>query len=244
MSQSATQWPKHRAELSPEQHAILADWYETYLGSLLPQQFGWVDRFGHQFVAKSATPGAVTLEIGAGNGSHLRFERGLNAEYVALETNDDLARQITESDPSARVVLGDCQERLAFPDDYFDRVIAIHVLEHLDNLPATLNEIVRVLKAGGVFSVVIPCEGGIGYSLGRRLTTQRIFEKRYHTDYESIIRYDHCNNAREVLGELRRDFRITRLRYFPLGLRAIDLNLVIALDLTTDLRVGLLASRV
>lgn len=234
MSQSTTQWPKHRAALSPEQKAIFADWHETYLGRLLPQQFGWVDRFGHQFVAESATPGAVTLEIGAGNGSHLPFESGLNAEYIALEPNNSLARHITERDPSARVVVGDCQERLAFPDDHFDRVIAIHVLEHLDNLPAALDEIVRVLKPRGVFSVVIPCEGGIGYSLGRRLTTQRIFEKRYHTDYEWMIRYDHCNNARELLGELQRGFRLTRCRYFPLGLKAIDFNLVIALDLTPD----------
>jgi SAM-dependent methyltransferase len=227
----ATRWPKQRAELTDEQAAIFADWNESYLGNVLPNQFGWVDRFGHEYAARSARRGSVTLEIGAGNGSQLPFEPGLNAEYIALDHSDALASHIAERDPSARVVVGDCQEGMDFPDDYFDRVLAIHVLEHLDDLPVALAEISRVMKPTGTFSVIIPCEGGRGYALGRRLTTKRIFEKRYHTDYEWMIGYDHVNNAKEVLTELHRAFRVITERYFPLGVKAVDLNLVIGLEL-------------
>lgn len=232
VSHPPTQWPKRRAELTPVQQAIFADWNQNYLGTVLPQRFGWVDRFGHEYVARSARPGAITLEIGAGNGSHLPFEHGLNAEYVALDASDALASHIASRDPSARVVVGDCQQGLDFPDGYFDRAIAIHVLEHLDNLPVALDEIARVLKRDGTFSVVIPCEGGIGYSLGRRVTTKRIFEKRYRTDYEWMIGYDHCNSAREIVAELPRKFSVINMRYFPLSIKAIDLNLVIGVELS------------
>ena len=109
---------------------------------------------------------------------------------------------------------------------------AIHVLEHLYNLPAALDEIARVLKPGGIFCVVIPCEGGRLYSLGRRFTTKRIFEKRYKTPYEWMIRQEHCNTAREVLVELERYFRVRTRRFFPLRVPAVDLNLVIGLELS------------
>ena len=89
----------------------------------------------------------------------------------------------------------------------------------------------RLLRPAGVFSVVIPCEQGLLYSLGRHFTTKRIFEKRYHTDYEWMIRQDHCNSAREVLDELSHRFEVRRRSYFPLVVPSPDLNLMIGLDL-------------
>lgn len=227
-------WPKVRAALTPEQEQIMADWQDNYLSSVLPQNFGWVDRFGHEFAAQSAKPRSATLEIGAGNGSHLSFESGMNREYVALELSDRLAGQILDRNAVAKVVLGNCQERIPFPDQYFDRVLAIHVLEHLENLPAALDEIVRVMKPMAIFSAVIPCERGAGYALGRAFTTKRVFEKRYKTDYKWMIRYDHVNTAREVLSELTTRFRVERRRFFPLRVHSIDLNLVIGLEVTLD----------
>jgi SAM-dependent methyltransferase len=123
-------------------------------------------------------------------------------------------------------VVGDCQERLAFPDQYFDRVLAIHVLEHLADLPAALAEVARVLKPEGRFSVVIPCEGGFGYSLGRRFTTKRTFEHRYKVPYDWIIKYEHINTAREVIAELQRVFSIDHSAFYPLRVPSIDLSIV------------------
>lgn len=86
--------------------------------------------------------------------------------------------------PGARVQAGDCQERLPYDDEYFDRVLAIHVLEHLPNLPAALKEIKRILKPGGVLSVVIPCEGGLAYTLARNISARPHFEKKYQQFYD------------------------------------------------------------
>lgn len=227
-----TVWPKVRPELTEKQREIMDDWYVQWLGEGLPGSFGVIDRFNHTYARRSASAGARTLEIGPGNGSHLEFENlAEQKEYVALELRESLSKQIGADHQNVRVVVGDCQRRLEFPDGYFDRVLAIHVLEHLDNLPAALSEIKRVLKPSGLFSVVIPCEGGMGYSLGRKFTSQRMFEKRYSMPYDWMIRYDHINRAREVLRELRPGFRVVHRTFFPLRVPSIDANLVIGLTL-------------
>jgi hypothetical protein len=47
-----------------------------------------------------------------------------------------------------------------------------------------------------------------------------------------MIQQEHCNTAREILDELDRHFRVRSRRFFPLRAHAIDLNLVIGLELT------------
>jgi SAM-dependent methyltransferase len=207
----------------------MADWIHEFLTSVKSSRFGWVSRFDHAFPVRSASSRLRTLEIGAGTGTHVQFEP--NGDYVALEASPELADQIPPRD-GLSVVVADCEQRLPWDDDSFDRVLAIHVLEHLYNLPVALDEVARVLRPDGIFCVVIPCEGGRLYSLGRRVTTKRIFEKRYGTPYEWMIGQEHCNTAREVLAELDRHFFVRERRYFPLGVPAVDLNLVVGLELS------------
>ena len=207
----------------------MADWINEFLTTVKPSRFKWLTGFDHHFTVRSYAAGLRTLEIGAGTGTHIPFEP--NGEYVALEASHELAAQIPRRN-GLSVVVADCEERLPWDDDCFDRVLAIHLLEHLYNLPAALDEVGRVLRPDGVFSVVIPCEGGRLYSLGRHFTTKRIFEKRYKMPYEWMIRQDHCNTAREVLVELTSRFRLRRKKFFPLGVSSPDMNLMIGLELS------------
>ncbi len=225
-------WPKQRTPLTPEQQAALEDWYEEFLRSVLTDNYGWIERFNDRYALRTALPSCRTLEIGPGNGSHLKVENlSAHEEYVALELRPLLSHQI-EQHPNLKVVVGDCQDHLPFDDDTFDRILAIHVLEHLDNLPAALQEVARVLKPCGSFSVVIPAEGGAAYALGRWATVQRRFEKRYKIPYGEVIRYEHINTAREVLGELRRVFRVEHRTFFPTHVPSVDLNVTIGLTLS------------
>jgi len=220
-------WPKHVPELTEEQRQIQDDWMRYY-HERLPDDHARVVRFNHRYAARSAGPGR-TLDIGAGLGEHLRYEDLSSQEYHAVELREDMARAIRRDFPSVVTVVADCQQRLPYDDATFDRAIAVHVLEHLPNLPAALSEIRRLLRADGVLSVVIPCEGGLGYSLGRRVTTQRAFESRYKTSYKWHIESDHVNQAREIIGELHHQFDVTDSTYFPTHLPLVDLNLLIGL---------------
>jgi SAM-dependent methyltransferase len=222
-----TSWPKTVAPLTSEQRRIQDDWMR-YFHEHQPAEHARVVRFNHRYAARSARPGR-TLDIGAGLGEHLRYEDLSTLEYHAVELREDMAKAIRRDFPSVVTVVADCQRRLPYADASFDRAVAIHVLEHLPDLPAALEELRRLLKPGGVLSVVIPCEGGRCYGLGRRFTTQRVFERRYNSAYAWHISRDHVNSAREVMAELRRGWDVIDSTYFPTRLPLVDLNLLIGL---------------
>ena len=195
------------------------------------EKFNRINRFGHEFAAASSSSGLRTLEIGAGAGTHLPYE--VEGEYAAVERSAEVAALIPHRD-GLSVLVADCEQSLPYEDGSFDRVVAIHVLEHLYDLPSAVAEVRRLLRPGGLFSVVIPCEGGIGYSFGRRFSSKRLFEKRYGVPYDWLIRYDHCSSAREVVVELKKSFLIRRREFFPLRLPLLDVNLIIGLELARD----------
>ncbi|MFX7720381.1 class I SAM-dependent methyltransferase, partial [Acinetobacter baumannii] len=77
--------------------------------------------------------------------------------YIPVELRTNMVEKIRERFPDINAQQGDVQGRLNFEDGYFDRIIAIHVLEHLPDLPATVKEMYRLCnKETGIFSVVIP----------------------------------------------------------------------------------------
>jgi SAM-dependent methyltransferase len=224
-------WPKQRPTLTSAQVGIMEDWYSYWLG-IMPSRFSRVVDFNNSYALRTAGHGARALEIGAGTGEHLRHEQLEGKEYSALELRGNLAANIQAKFPGVRTLVGDCQETIDAADGYFDRVIAIHILEHLDNLPSALNEVRRVLKPNGLFSIVIPCEGGLIYRLGRYVTSRRIFEKRYSVDYDWMINYDHINRAEEIIHEVSSRFNITHREFFPFRVPSVNANLVLGMTVT------------
>src|SRR6266566_3659179 len=230
-----TVWPKVLAPLTSEQRRISDD-FMKYWHEVLPKKYSVIDKFNHNYpVRASEEPFARTLEIGAGIGEHLHYEQlspDQERGYHALELRENMAQRIRERFPNINVVTGDCQKRLDFDDGYFDRILAIHVLEHLPNLPATVREAHRVCdKHKGRLHVVIPCEGSMAYTLARRISAQRIFEKRYQQSYRWFIEREHINRPREILEELGAYFTVVRRSFFPIPIPLIFCNLVIGLTL-------------
>jgi len=228
-------WPKTFPPLTTDQERIRDDFVKHW-HEVLPRRFGIVDRFNHDYcVRRSADDFLRTLEVGAGIGEHLEYERLTTEQernYHALELRENMSAEIRRRFPRVQTTTGDVQARLPFPDGFFDRLLAIHVLEHLPNLPAAARELYRVTdKARGAFLVVIPCEGGLAYTLARRMSAQRIFEKRYKQSYKWFIEREHVNRPAEILEELRPYFEVAHQSYYPLGLPAVFCNLVIGLTL-------------
>ena len=222
-------WPKTLPEFTDEQReardAFMARWLEV-----LPNRYGAIERFNHTYGTGAPASGR-TLEIGAGVGAHLHYEDLTNQDYYAVELRQELADTLKERFPQVTSVVADCQERLPFDDAFFDRVLAVHVLEHLPDLPRALDEIRRVLAPTGRFHAVIPCEGGLAYSLARRISAQRVFEKEFGMSYEWLIRSEHVNVPWEIEMELKKRFRLISSRYFPLRIPWTTVNLVIGLSL-------------
>jgi len=227
-------WPKMLPPLDQKQEEIRRD-FMLYWHKVLPNKFGWIDRINHKYVMSQSHHWSRTLEIGGGLGSHLRWENLEDEKaknYYVVEVIPDMAAQIQREFIGVHVFAADCQEALAFPNDFFDRVLAIHVLEHLPNLPAAISNIHRVLdKEIGQFIVMIPCEGGLAYTTGRRFTTKRLFERRYKQPYDWFISREHLNRPHEIIEELQQNFILQHKGFFPMRLPIISLNLVIGLSL-------------
>lgn len=231
-------WPKTFPPLTNEQK-LISDDYVAYWHTVLPSKYSIIDKFNHNYpVLHAPADFSRTIEIGAGLGEHLKYE-SLTLEqrksYFCIDLRENMVEVIHQNFPDVQAIVHDCQQRLdLFEDGYFDRILAVHVLEHLPNLPAAIQEMYRLInKQKGVFSVVIPCEGGLAYGMARRISAQRIFEKRYKQSYKWFIEREHINRANEILEELHPYFEITHRRYFPLPVLPIQtLNLVIGVTLS------------
>lgn len=224
-------WPKQLPPLSPEDQRINDDFMEDR-HDVFPRRFGFADRWSHSYPAKHRPAQFLrTLEIGAGLGQHLKYEI-LTAEqeqnYVAVEYRANMAERLRKACPRIQTYLGDCQTRLDFPDSHFDRVLAVHVLEHLPNLPAAIREMHRLCnKTSGIFSIVIPCEGSLAYSLAREISAKRIYQKRYKRPYDKFISREHINLPLEVFGEIAPWFEKVHSGYYPIPLKFEFCNLFI-----------------
>ena len=220
MSEATDKWPKTFSELTEKQKWIRDD-FVKYLYTIFPNKFSFLERFNNNYIIKNRPLSFTkTLEIGAGLGEHI-FHENLSVlqrkNYVALELRENMAEGIRRNHADIQVWVGDCQEKIPAPDHEFDRIVASHVLEHLPNLPKAINEIYRVChKQRGVFSVVIPCEGGFCYSIGRKVSVQRIFEKRYQQPYQWFIEREHVNVPTEILEEILPYFKLKSCEFFPL----------------------------
>lgn len=98
-----------------------------------------------------ATGGGLLLELGCGVGAELQIlsERCAQWDLVGVEISQSHARAAHTHVPQAVVVNADAAA-LPFPDDTFDAVITIWVLEHVANPRALLAEARRVLRPGGL----------------------------------------------------------------------------------------------
>jgi SAM-dependent methyltransferase len=229
------EWPKPRVELRAHEREALEQWYQLWMPNF-DRNFGMVHHFNHHFVASLALPapgsGRVkTLEIGGGSGDHMRFEDLTRQDYYSLELRQEFVEMMNRRLGAERCVLGDIQKGAPWADAFFDRVNAIHVLEHLHDLPAALGEVKRVLRPGGVFDIVLPCEGGALYRVAREFSSKRLFEKNFKIPYDRIIKSDHVNTYADVEYEVERAFAPGVKRFFPIPVPSVHANICVGLRL-------------
>jgi SAM-dependent methyltransferase len=229
-------WPKSAPPLTPEQsrarEEFMLDWHRD-----LPRNYGMLERFNHGYIAGLPhSEGIRTLEVGAGIGGHLPYENLSNQEYYCIEYREEFCSQLRTKLAADRIVCGSIQDRQTWPDGHFNRVVAVHVLEHLPHLPNALSEIRRLLRPDGFFDVVLPCEGGVAYELARTVSSRRYFERKFKQSYTPIIRSEHLSTLAEIRTELARaGFKAGVERHFPLLVPIDTINLCVAMRLRTVL---------
>jgi SAM-dependent methyltransferase len=109
------------------------------------------------FLALLPAPGRLTLDIGCGEGRVSRDLRELGHRVVGVDQSPSMIAAARDADPEGEYVEAD-SAALPFEDGSADLAIAFMSLMDMDDMPAGVRELARVLEPGGLFvaSIVHP----------------------------------------------------------------------------------------
>ena len=148
------------------------------------------------FINKQA-PYERVLDFGCGSGVMLPFLAQQSQQVTAIDIDLLPLEHIKKHIPLAEniLVLDANQTSLSqLPPRSFDLINALDVLEHVDDLPWTLNELLALLKPGGQLVISGPTENRL-YRLGRKLAGPQ-FSGEYHERGTAEIKRELARLAR------------------------------------------------
>ena len=98
------------------------------------------------------------LDIGCGPGAIVSigyYKKFNDAKIYGIDNLKKNIKRVKKRFPTGTFQYSPA-EKLPFPNDYFDYIIARHVLEHVDDVNKTLQEIKRVTKKGATLMIAVP----------------------------------------------------------------------------------------
>lgn len=164
------------------------------------------------------------LEVGAGSGVHIDYVKHQYDEYYMTDLHDSFINQSKDKVNEKVILKIEDATKLSFEDNTFDRVIATHILEHVQNPHEVLMEWTRVLKPGGVLTIVLPCDPGFAWRLGRNLFARKSFINK-GIDYDYWISREHINPINNLVSFIKTYFNETEESWKPFSIPSMDLNL-------------------
>ena len=169
------------------------------------------------------------LEVGAGSAPHLKYLTHSYNEYHIAETSDyasDFFKQNLNNKIKFTKYDG---KKLPYDNEYFDRIIISHCLEHILSPEEFIFEMMSKLKKGGVLSISLPTDPGIAWRLGRMFIRLFSIKRTYNIngeEYEYINATEHVNSIFNLISIIRYHFKDTiDEKFYPFLIKSPDLNL-------------------
>lgn len=103
-------------------------------------------------------PGGKVLDVGCGSGIMVESLTALDCEYWGIDPAEKMiadGQKRFAGMSNVHLAVGSA-EKLDFPDNHFDAVLCMGVLERVPDDKNALAEMVRVLKPGGTLMVTVP----------------------------------------------------------------------------------------
>ena len=168
------------------------------------------------------------LEIGAGFEPHIKFAELNYKKYYCLEVNKNVDHINYYRNNFPNIIFNTYDgKNLNFEDNFFDRIIISHTLEHIIDFENFLNEMVRVIKPGSVISIASPCDNGFLWRLGRYILkkTYHKIKKTSEIDFNYFMAKEHVNTIFQIISVLKKKFNIQKELYLPFRIKIVDINL-------------------
>ena len=175
------------------------------------------------------------LEVGCNEGEHLAYVVKDFDVYTMTDIRKikNPANQL--SDKVNFIQAG--VENLPFEDSFFDRVISTCVFHHVEDPEKGFKEVRRVLKNGGIFSLMLPNDPGLAYRTFRHLTSG-MNARKLGISEESRLAHarEHRNHYLSLMIILKSVFQNDQVSvlHFPFGLPIYDLSLLSVVTVTME----------
>ena len=169
------------------------------------------------------------LEIGAGSAPHYKYITHDYNEYHIAETSD-YASEILKNNIDKKIIFKKYDgKKLPYENEFFDRIIISHCLEHILSPEEFIFEMMSKLKKGGVLSISLPTDPGIAWRLGRLFIRLFSIKKTYAItgeQYEYINATEHINSIFNLISIIRYNFKNSiEEKFYPFKIKSADLNL-------------------
>ena len=174
------------------------------------------------------------LEIGAGSEPHYKYIKHNYDEYHIIETSKDI-RAEDYKNPKVKVKNYD-GKKIPFNDNYFDRIIISHCLEHIVEPEEFIFEMMTKLKKGGILSISLPNDPGLLFRLGRLYLKLFSIKKKYKItkeEFDYMNATEHVNSIFGLHAILKYNFSGSiKESFLPFGIKSFDLNLFYNVHIT------------
>ena len=137
----------------------LSKTYQNWYGDETPEGYSFRVRREKVFaMLPHDGSGLSILDLACGPGVMIKGLRERNYRVTAIDAAPDmvaLAKEVAGNDPQVTCEVGDAYA-LSVPDNSFDIVTAMGLIEYLDDEPKYLKEMNRIIKQGGTAIITYP----------------------------------------------------------------------------------------
>ena len=132
--------------------------FTTYFKNLYDRTMHEAYSLAHREIANSLQNGGKCLDCGANHGGKFNVLKDMvniqSSAYYGIEWNEEVVLEAQKK--NLNVVQGDLNKDIPFPDNEFQCIFGLSVLEHLLNPCRYLRECYRVLDDGGRLIILTP----------------------------------------------------------------------------------------
>ena len=125
---------------------------------------------------------------------------------------------------------------LPFENNFFDRIIISHCLEHTNEPEKFLLEIMSKLKNSGVLSISLPTDPGLLWRLGKLFTKYFTAKRTYKIssrEYDYMLATEHINSIFNLISLIKYHFKDQiEESFIPFKIKLVDLNLFYNVHIT------------
>jgi ubiquinone/menaquinone biosynthesis C-methylase UbiE len=213
----------------------LNEWYESDYSqinaSANPKSLAF--KYMHKSMEKDfrSNLGFEILEIGANIGEHLNFVSQDFQSYTLTDIRQ--TNFLNLPDPKIKFLIADV-EALPFEDGSFDRVISTCVFHHLNDPTKGLEEMRRVVRAGGSITLLLPNDPGFMYRILRGITTLRTAKKKGLLDEVQLVHaLEHKNHYLSLMILIKWVFASDelKLKFKPFRIPSYNLNALTVINI-------------